>query len=159
MRLGKNMVGDSGLHTLVDYGLVRNDTLTVLDLRCNRLTGACADALTKLLACCPSLEELCLSHNKLGDEGAMAAAKGLERNETLTWLELSHNGISDSGLCEIALSLAENATNIQQLALWGNAFGPMAARSFLAVLSEQEIKTDFLVYADDTGVHVANQEL
>ena len=145
----------------MNYGLVRNETLTVLDLRCNRLTSACAPALERLLTHCPSLEELCLSNNNLGDDGAAAVAAGLQHNTNLSWLELSHNRINDHGLCELAFSLAEAETNLQHLALWGNVFGQTAARAFAAVLVELDIRTDFIVYADEDGsnVHVARGEL
>ena len=70
-------------------------------------------------------------------------------------------GINDRGLCELALSLAEVETNVQHLALWGNAFGQMAARAFAAVLVDLDLRTDFIVYADEDGttVHVARGEL
>ena len=91
LRMGKLSIDDSGLSTLVDYGLVRNETLTVLDLRCNGLTSACAPALERLLTHCLSLEELCLSNNRLGDGGAAAIAAGLHHNTNLSWLELCNN--------------------------------------------------------------------
>lgn len=162
LRLGKLNIGDAGLGTLVDYGLTRNHALTVLDLRCNRLTSTCAPVLKRLLQSCPALEELCLANNRLGDEGAAAIAEGLESNDTLSWLELCCNGINDHGLTELAFALAENQTAIGHLALWGNAFGQTAGRAFAHVLAEiEELHTDFIIYADEDGqtVHVARGEL
>jgi Ran GTPase-activating protein (RanGAP) involved in mRNA processing and transport len=44
------------------------------------------------------LKFLCLGHNSIGDEGAVALANAVDTNMSLTYLQLDDNAIGDAGM-------------------------------------------------------------
>jgi len=67
------------------------------------------------------LEELNLSHNKLGNAGAECLSSMLKVNSSLKVLDISSNGLKDEGVAFICDSLMFNAT-LQHLKMSGNHF-------------------------------------
>ena len=59
-----------------------------------------------------NLQHLYLGSNNIGDEGAMAVARGLKGNLTLMSIDLSQNAISNAGVEALSLVLQGNTLNL-----------------------------------------------
>jgi Ran GTPase-activating protein (RanGAP) involved in mRNA processing and transport len=132
--LSKMKLTDSQLETLVEYGLLRNTSLTSLDLRANRLSGFSGPHLERVVSECRQLTTLNLEANMLGDAGAGALAGCLPFAPWLVSLNLRSNTIGEQGLR--ALAAAFCAPHLRRLLLWGNAFGPGASHALHEALRD-----------------------
>jgi hypothetical protein len=107
---------NAGLHFLIT-GLTqkqrRNTSLKYLDISYNNITvdEKGAELLGGWLSnsLC-SIESLDISHNPLGDAGAMACGRGLATNPVLTYLSLAETGLTTSGLQSLFKGLETNTT-------------------------------------------------
>jgi len=79
----------------------------------------------------PTIGELCLGSNRIGDVGAMAIAAVLGAGSTIRRLSLRDNSIGDIGAQAIAAALAAN-TALEELDLWGNELSGMGKRALLS---------------------------
>ena len=157
--------GDVGVASLIAAISATNAVQIVsLDLSGNSLTARAGGALAQLLAAPKQkLQQLCLSSNQLGDNGAAALANGLVGNNALTSLSLGRNGIGSSGVaalagalrsqlllntlmldgnnlngdsgCEAVTQLLMNARCLQRLAIGGNALGVQASAAIAAAMN------------------------
>ncbi|KAF3702991.1 T-complex-associated testis-expressed protein 1 [Channa argus] len=84
-------------------------TLKLLRLHLSHIEDNKCRLLVKYLLDHPSLRELNLSHNLIGDRGARAIGKLLNRSK-LEILNMCDNGISDPGAKALAHALSKNST-------------------------------------------------
>jgi len=78
----------------------------------------------------PSLQELHMSKNNIGDDGAKALAQALKATPSLTKLILFTNKIGDGGATALAQAFMENATpSLECLCLYGNQIGDDSAKA------------------------------
>lgn len=157
LNMAKHSLVDSGFDTLVGYGLVRNSTLNVLDLRANKLSGFAGASLERMLSENRSVTYLDLSCNSLGNDGAVTLARCLPYCHQLLSLDVRSNNIGEVGLSALAEALGLGST-LQRFLAWGNHFGPGCSRTFHEVLSQPNLaglKTDLKTYIVDGKANVA----
>lgn len=135
--LSKHGLVDSNFETLVTYGLMRNSTITSLDLRSNKISAFSGPFLERLLNDKHQIVSINLASNQLGDSGALSIARSLPYMQQLSHLDVRSNNIGEPGLVALAESLSL-ASNLQVFLLWGNNFGPSACRAFLDTLAQLE---------------------
>ncbi|XP_072894052.1 NACHT, LRR and PYD domains-containing protein 3-like isoform X2 [Hemitrygon akajei] len=144
-------LGDSGVKPV--SAALRNPECKIQKLELTRvgLTDSGAADLASALSTNPSLTELVLSYNELGDSGAKLLsvalrnpeckiqklgmdkvgltdsgvedlASALSTNPSLKELNLSSNELGDSGVKLVSAALRNPECKIQKLELWGNRF-------------------------------------
>ncbi|XP_059817124.1 NACHT, LRR and PYD domains-containing protein 3-like isoform X2 [Hypanus sabinus] len=164
LSLNNNKLGDSGVK-LVSAAL-RNPECKIqrLWLRGVGLTDSGAEDLVSALSTNPSLTELDLSYNKLGDSGvklvsaalrnpeckiqrlwlgdvgltdsgAEDLASALSTNPSLTELDLSDNKLGDSGVKLVSAALRNPECKIQRLGLWDVGLTDSGAEDLVSALS------------------------
>ncbi|XP_059816410.1 NACHT, LRR and PYD domains-containing protein 3-like [Hypanus sabinus] len=109
LRLGRNDLGDSGVK-LVSEAL-RNPECKIQKLRLGDvgLTDSGVEDLVSALRTNPSLTELVLSYNKLGDSGVKLVSVALRNPECkIQKLELRDVGLTDSGVEDLISTLSTN---------------------------------------------------
>ncbi|ORC87760.1 leucine-rich protein [Trypanosoma theileri] len=138
-------------------GLVRNTTITVLDLSSNRIDDDGAQQLA-LLLCKPDLplEELYLHDNHIRGEGAVALGEALTMNTTLRVLNLRLNRIPDeSGGVALVNGLASHST-LEVVDLSHNVLGDATARALADVLPKQRTLLSLNIAGNKAlGVHTS----
>mmetsp|Transcript_5148 Transcript_5148/g.11205 ORF Transcript_5148/g.11205 Transcript_5148/m.11205 type:complete len:387 (-) Transcript_5148:369-1529(-) len=157
--LSKHGLTDDAFDTLVSYGLLRNRSVTSLDLRANRLSPFSGPTLERLLNDSHQLHSLNLASNRLGDQGALSLARSLPYTHWLQKLDMRSNNIGEQGLVALAEALSF-ATHLQEFLVWGNSFGPAASRAMLDTLSAtaqqgQALVVDIKPYEVDGRAQVA----
>ncbi|XP_072892528.1 NACHT, LRR and PYD domains-containing protein 3-like [Hemitrygon akajei] len=171
LRLNDNKLGDSGVK-LVSAAL-RNPECKIqtLGLRSVDLTDSGVEDLTSALSTKPSLTELNLSINKLGnsgvklvsaalrnleckiqklwlenvgltDSGAGDLVSALSTNPSLTGLDLGDNKLGDSGVKLVSAALRNPECKIQRLGLWGVGLTDSGAEDLVSALSTNPSLTD-----------------
>jgi Ran GTPase-activating protein (RanGAP) involved in mRNA processing and transport len=107
---GNKEIGDSGAEVLAD-ALQSMPTLSELTLTYNSIGNLGSASLGALLENenC-HLVDIDLNGNKVGDEGAVALAQGIKSNTSLTHLDLRANVIGDEGVGEFLDTLDANTT-------------------------------------------------
>ncbi|KAJ1159257.1 hypothetical protein NDU88_011925 [Pleurodeles waltl] len=147
LSLRHNALGDAGLRRLCEGLNHPGIRLQKLDLCHCSLTGACCADLAVALSETPSLIELNLGRNELGDSGLIQLCHGLERpdcrieklwlvscslsgscgaalasllatSQTLTTLCLAENELGDPAVMQLCEGLKEPGCKIQTLDLW-----------------------------------------
>jgi len=140
-------IGDAGAR-LIAYNLSKAINLISLNLDCNKIGIAGAEALasfliiqsrekdkalkasqaiggSQIMANQPQLsvglQHLKLSYNSINDQGAIALAEAINVNTSLKSLTLKNCNIGDKGLMAIGKSLSVNNT-LQFLSIFGNEF-------------------------------------
>jgi Ran GTPase-activating protein (RanGAP) involved in mRNA processing and transport len=163
--LAKHNIVDSNFETLVKYGLLKNSAksqgLTSLDLSANKLGPFSGPMLELMLNDGGKhLSTLNLSHNNLGDGGALSIARCLPYASTLTNLDLRSNNIAESGLVSLAEALPLSS-HLCSLLLWGNTFAPNASKAFLDSISAvgEGLLVDIKPYQADDRAQVAHAEV
>jgi hypothetical protein len=114
---------------LVDYGLSKNQTVEVLDIHANKLSGMCAMSLARLFQENQSIQVLNLASNRVSDECIVALAESLPHNAVLQELDLRCCGVSEAGIEILSKALMASET-VQQVFIWGNECGPAAAAAW-----------------------------
>ncbi|XP_059849532.1 NACHT, LRR and PYD domains-containing protein 3-like [Hypanus sabinus] len=153
--LSANKLGDSGVK-LVSAAL-RNPECKIQKLVLTRvgLTDYGAEVLVSAINTNPSLTELELSANELGDSGVKLVSAALRNPEcNIQTLGLSNVGLTDSGAEELASALSTN-TSLTELELGANELTdrsvPALRRLILTVPSLEEIRVDGNEFSE-TGV-------
>ncbi|XP_072892534.1 NACHT, LRR and PYD domains-containing protein 3-like [Hemitrygon akajei] len=140
LRLGGNDLGDSGVK-LVSAAL-RNPECKIqrLGLRDVGLTDSGAEDLASALSTKPSLTELDLSYNKLGDSGVKLVSAALRNPECkIQKLGLNRVGLTDSGAEDLASALSTKPS-LTELDLSYNKLGDSGVKLVSAALSNPECK-------------------
>ncbi|XP_059817765.1 ribonuclease inhibitor-like [Hypanus sabinus] len=147
-RLNYNKVGDSGVK-LVSAAL-RNPECKIqrLWLGYVGLTDSGAEDLISALSTNPSLTELNLSGNKLGDSGVKLVSAALRNPECkIQRLGLSGVGLTDSGAEDLVSALSTNPS-LTELDLSGNKLGDSGVKLVSAALRNPECKIQKLWLGD-----------
>eukprot|EP01012_Entosiphon_sulcatum_P022442 TRINITY_DN2739_c1_g1_i1.p1 TRINITY_DN2739_c1_g1~~TRINITY_DN2739_c1_g1_i1.p1 ORF type:complete len:431 (+),score=63.37 TRINITY_DN2739_c1_g1_i1:25-1293(+) len=150
LRLPENQIDSDKLKALIT-GLVRNDSVTVLDLAHNAIEDAGVRALATLLTRKKEiLKELNLCDNNIRTDGAKSLGRCLAINTTITSLNLRLNRLGDDGGRAIFDGLAENHT-LLDLNLANNELGPAAAKSLSDVLRTNTTLTKLDITGNQLG--------
>ncbi|XP_072895032.1 NACHT, LRR and PYD domains-containing protein 12-like [Hemitrygon akajei] len=148
LRLGRNELGDSGVK-LVSAAL-RNPECKIqkLWLWDVGLTDSGAEDLASALSTNPSLTELDLGYNKLGDSGVKLVSAALRKPECkIQKLKLNQVGLTDSGAEDLASALSTNRS-LTELDLSGNKLGDSGVKLVSAALRNPECKIQKLWLRD-----------
>ncbi|XP_072894998.1 NACHT, LRR and PYD domains-containing protein 3-like [Hemitrygon akajei] len=148
LRLGGNELGDSGVK-LVSAAL-RNPECKIqkLWLWDVGLTDSGAEDLASALSTNPSLTELDLGYNKLGDSGVKLVSAALRKPECkIQKLKLNQVGLTDSGAEDLASALSTNRS-LTELDLSGNKLGDSGVKLVSAALRNPECKIQKLWLRD-----------
>eukprot|EP01064_Diplonema_japonicum_P003972 TRINITY_DN12635_c0_g1_i1.p1 TRINITY_DN12635_c0_g1~~TRINITY_DN12635_c0_g1_i1.p1 ORF type:complete len:528 (+),score=129.30 TRINITY_DN12635_c0_g1_i1:38-1585(+) len=152
LALPENQIDDEKVKGLL-LGLIRNETIDVLDLSHNKISDDGARALSTLLMK-PNKEgkpgqyirHLDLSDNLIGSSGGKALGRALTVNAILERFSLKLNKLSDEGGVPIITGLASNTT-LKELNLSSNSLGPLCSET----LSDTLKRNDTLVNLYFTG--------
>lgn len=104
-----NMIDDDLLRVLMT-GLLRNNSITHLDMSHNKITNHGARLLSKLMGENSVLATLNLADNQIHTEGGRYFARGLRENDTLLELNLRLNRLGDDGCRLLLEGLQDNIT-------------------------------------------------
>ncbi|XP_072894820.1 NACHT, LRR and PYD domains-containing protein 3-like isoform X2 [Hemitrygon akajei] len=180
LEVGNNNLGDSGVKTLSTALKDPNCKMQKLCLSKNGLTADCARDLTSIVAANPTLTELDLDQNHLGDSGvevlsealrksncnvqelslndnsltASAAehlASALGNNPSLTALSLGDNNLGDSGVKLLSEALKTTDCNIQELRLNNNGLTPSCAEDLASALVTSDTLTGLYLNDNNLG--------
>ncbi len=135
LELESVQMSDEGVAELC-AGLNENQKLEYLDLARNSFSviGLC-----KLMQIDWHLQQLDLRWNNIGDEGAIAVARGLKGNLTLKSIDLSNNEIHNAGVEALSLVLQGNAINLD---LSSNNCHSLGSESLLSSRPDADILPD-----------------
>lgn len=129
--LSENELGDKGVATLIQRGVLQNQSLRVLDLRSNGITAEGALSLQGLLVSSQNIVSLQLGNNELGDYGVSALARGLQTRtpgSVLQVLDVTNNGLTDVSCVTIGWMLKVNKS-LTKLNMSFNKIGDDGART------------------------------
>nr|AAP92144.1 leucine-rich repeat protein N5C [synthetic construct] len=131
LNLSHNKLGDAGVRLLLQGLLDPGTRLEKLDLNDTDLTEAGVKDLASVLRSNPSLRELSLSTNKLGDAGVRLLLQGLlDPGTRLEKLYLEDNDLTEAGLKDLASVLRSNPS-LRELNLSDNKLGDAGVRLLL----------------------------
>ncbi|XP_059818026.1 NACHT, LRR and PYD domains-containing protein 12-like [Hypanus sabinus] len=156
LRLGENELGDSGVK-LVSVALRNPECkIQILWLWDVGLTDSGVEDFASALSTNPSLTELDMSENKLGDSGVKLVSVALRNPECkIQKLGLIDVGLTDSGADDLASTLSTNPS-LTELNLSGNKLGDSGVKLVSAALRNPECKIQRLWLIDvgltDSGV-------
>jgi Ran GTPase-activating protein (RanGAP) involved in mRNA processing and transport len=146
---------DENVQSLVTI-LLENHAHTnieTLSLPRNDLTLNAAQAIARLLYANATIQNLNLSYNSLGYQGAQALVQPLvSANTTLVCLNLTHNDLGPRGAASIATLLA-HTTAVRELRLGNNHFGSRGIR----VLAPKLTACTSLLHLDVSHNHLGSQ--
>ncbi|XP_053264639.1 NACHT, LRR and PYD domains-containing protein 3-like [Podarcis raffonei] len=138
--LGENPLGDLGVIHLCQGLLDPHCQLQRLRLHCCNLTAGACEPLSEVLASKPSLSELDLGENNLGDEGIRKLCEGLKHPQSrLQRLTLHLCGLT-ARACEDLASVLESHESLAELGLGGNSLGDEGVRHLCASLAKQHCR-------------------
>ncbi|XP_072892152.1 NACHT, LRR and PYD domains-containing protein 3-like [Hemitrygon akajei] len=140
LRLGWNGLGDSGVKLV--SATLRNPECKIQKLWLVRvgLTDSGAEDLVSALSTNPSLTELDLSGNKLGDSGVKLVSAALRNPECkIQRLWLENVGLTDSGAEDLVSALSTNPS-LTELDLSDNKLGDSGVKLVSAALRNPECK-------------------
>ncbi|XP_028931485.1 protein NLRC5 isoform X2 [Ornithorhynchus anatinus] len=112
--------------------------LRKIDLKCCGIRDQEAKSLALSFGSCPAMEEILLSWNCLGDEGATELAQVLPQMTKLRKLDLESNQITVQGARQLVEGLAQGP-GIQVVRLWKNRI----PKDVASQLQEQDSRLDF----------------
>ena len=118
LNMGKWFVRYTGCETLVAYGVCANETLEVLDLRCNKICEVSGKSIARILTDNTTLRSINLEENKLADNGAEAIAAALPSSTSIVEIDLRCNHIGDRGLCALAAGVRNMEVKPAVIRLW-----------------------------------------
>jgi len=132
--LPRNLLDDDLLRMLMT-GLMKNCSVTHLDLSHNKITNHGARLLSKLLGTKSVLTSLNLCDNQIHAEGGRYIGRGLRNNESLVDLNLRLNRLTDEGGRMLFDGMRENFS-LSRLNLTSNSIAQAAAQALCVLLRE-----------------------
>ena len=155
MKRSKSIVGfhlwnlnilDSGVALICD-ALAENDVIEDLDLSQNCIGVEGARILGRFFNRNRTLTSLHLASNHFGNEGVVALADGIRSNESLRTLNLRYCGISDDGAIALA-SLLEHGSHLVELDLSDNEIGEAGLKALANSLKHNQHLRHLIVLKD-----------
>mmetsp|Transcript_32378 Transcript_32378/g.74889 ORF Transcript_32378/g.74889 Transcript_32378/m.74889 type:complete len:439 (-) Transcript_32378:158-1474(-) len=134
--LSSNLIDDDLLRMLMT-GLIKNDSITHLDMSHNKITNHGVRLLSKLLGAQSVLTSLNLSDNQIHAEGGRYLGRGLRTNDTLIDLNLRLNRLTDDGGRMLLEGLRQNNT-LMRLNLSSNSLGSETTGALMSVFQEPD---------------------
>ena len=125
----------------ISTAVINTNTVKMLHMWHNYLTSQEASAISDMMTC---LEELDISVNKLGDDGAVIISKGITKTNTLRVLNISHNNITFTGATAIINSLLHN-TSLEVLAMSNNAIGKDGATAIAQAITNNKTLKQLII--------------
>ncbi|XP_032086130.1 protein NLRC5 [Thamnophis elegans] len=119
INLSENNIGDKGVMSLMTPW-PQSSQLRKIELKACHISDCASKTLIIGLSCCPSLEEIGLSWNELGDETAKELAMVLPGMIRVKILDLDKNSITVYGASMLARQLFR-CPGIQTIRLWNNS--------------------------------------
>ncbi|XP_059818709.1 NACHT, LRR and PYD domains-containing protein 3-like isoform X1 [Hypanus sabinus] len=148
LMLSGNKLGDSGVRLVSAFLRNPECKMQKLGLFDVGLTDSGAEDLASALCTKPSLTELDLSGNKLGDSGVKLVSAALRNPECkIQKLELDGVGLTDSGAKNLSNDLIINGS-LTDLDLSGNKLGDSGVKLLSAALGNAECKIQKLLLRD-----------
>ncbi|XP_072132691.1 uncharacterized protein [Mobula birostris] len=142
--LSKNTLGDSGVKFLSEALRDPECKLQSLGLICNNLTAACSEDLASVVGANPSLLELKLGINELGDEGVKLLTAALKKQDCkLQRLQLDENGLTGSCVEDLA-SVLGAGSSLTGLDLSYNQLGDLGVKQLSKALKSPDCKLEKL---------------
>ncbi|XP_062895928.1 NACHT, LRR and PYD domains-containing protein 12-like isoform X2 [Mobula hypostoma] len=140
LSLNDNKLGDSGVKLVSAALRVSECKIQKLWLRDVGLTDSGVEDLVSALSTNPSLTELNLSYNKLGDSGVKLVSAALKNSDCkIQKLWLKHVGLTDSGAGDLASALSTNPS-LTELNLNDNHLGDSGVKLLSAALRKADCK-------------------
>lgn len=136
------MIDDDLLRMLMT-GLIKNNTITCLDVSHNKITNHGARLLSKLIGENSVITALDISDNKIHVEGGRYLARGLRDNDSLLDLNLRLNRLTDGGCRLLIEGLQENVT-LNKLNLSANCAGNQTCQMLCTVLRDPQRAISYL---------------
>jgi Ran GTPase-activating protein (RanGAP) involved in mRNA processing and transport len=130
----KNLIDDQGCANIAD-ALVKNCSLTSIELDDNSIFDAGCSTLAAMLAENTVLVQLLLNGNGIGLAGATSLAEALQKNACLQILGLGRSNVGNEGAMAIAHALRSN-TNLARLDLNCNNISDEGVMAFLVTLEQ-----------------------
>ena len=115
----------------ISNAVVNTSAIKVLSIYKNGIMASEVPALSYMMN---YLEELYISYNRLGDDGAVILAEGILKSCTLRILEISHNNVTSVGAISVANSLLCNSS-IEILQFSWNSIGEDGAIAFSTAIA------------------------
>ncbi|KAL0229348.1 hypothetical protein GEMRC1_013966 [Eukaryota sp. GEM-RC1] len=128
---------------------VFSPSITMLDLRCNRIGSEGARALAEALKVNSTIIEIYLDKNSIGPEGARALAEALKVNSTIIEIYLDKNSIGPEGARALGEALKVNST-ITHISLFANSIGSEGARALAEALKVNSTVAE--IYLDENSI-------
>ena len=140
----------------ISTAVITTPTVKVLEMMNNGLTAQDASAIPDMMIC---LEELDISHNKLGDHGAELLSEGIINTNTLRVLNIKFNNIGPSGTTAIANALSIN-TSLEDLHMCDDNFiGQDTAKALdSAIITNKSLKMLLLYDGYGNIMHPIDKE-
>ena len=140
----------------ISTAVITTSTVKVLHMKSNGLTAQDASAIYDMMIC---LEELDISHNKLGDHGAELLSKGITITKTLRVFQMKNDEIGPSGTTAIANALSNN-TSLEAVYICGDNFiGQDAAKALgSAIINSKTLKKLILGFIFGNCVQSVDKE-
>jgi hypothetical protein len=135
--LTSNLIDDDLMRMLMT-GLIKNDSITHLDVSHNKITNHGVRLLSKLLGGHSVLTSLNLSDNQIHAEGGRYLGRGLRTNDTLVNLNLRLNRLTDDGGRMLLEGLRSNKS-LERLNVSSNGLGAESAAALVSVLAEPDM--------------------
>lgn len=135
--LTSNLIDDDLMRMLMT-GLIKNDSITHLDVSHNKITNHGVRLLAKLLGGHSVLTSLNLADNQIHAEGGRYLGRGLRTNDTLVDLNLRLNRLTDDGGRMLLEGLRSNQS-LERLNMSGNGLGQESVAALVSVLGEPDM--------------------
>ncbi|XP_078506376.1 NACHT, LRR and PYD domains-containing protein 3-like isoform X2 [Lissotriton helveticus] len=134
LSLTDNPLGDSGVRELCEGLKHPGCSVKKLDLDTCSLTGAACADLSSVVSASPSLTELSLTDNPLGDSGVRELCEGLKHPGcSVKKLELDMNCLTDDCIPDLCAALSQSR-EMQRLYLCWNSFTDLSVRPLKQLL-------------------------
>lgn len=137
--VNENAIQDEALYPLAL--LLQSAKLRTLNVVTNHITPRGLPTLCDGVVACPTLTELSLAFNLLGDEGGMVVAQMLGNHPSLTALDLSDNRIGDAAAVAIADAfILSHTSRLESLNLSVNHMGDLGFQALAEALTKTNNK-------------------